>query len=703
MNLDKISWDSKIRQQHYDRLAIIYVRQSTIQQIEKHTESTKLQYGLVNRAKQLGWVEQRILVIDEDLGISGASAEGRPGFQRLVAEVSLDHVGLVLGIEMSRLARSCRDWHQLLEVCALFDTLIGDVDGIYDPKLYNDRLLLGLKGTMSEAELHILKQRMLEGRNAKARRGELWMRLPIGYAWDASGTIQKDPDEQAQSVTQLIFTLFDRLQTVGSVLNYFVKNKIQLPYRFKLGAQAGELRWLRPNRTTLLGLLHNPIYTGAYVFGRRSTDFRKKKPGRPSTGKEILANPQAWQVLLKDHIPAYITWEQYERNLQQLKKNASKNKGTIRKGSSLLSGLLVCGHCGLRMSTKYINNGSGLRYNCNAMRIRYADPLCQSLKGDDLDALITDLILEVLQPAALEVSLKVAEDLEAEHIQLQTQWKQREERAHFDVERARRQYSSVEPENRLVARSLERQWEEALAKEEELKADYARFTAQQPLTLSDSEREAIRQLASDIPTLWKDPATSSSDKKAIIRLLIERIQVTVQGNTEKASVEVHWAGGHRTVKTFVRPVGKIEQLSYYPELLSRVTVLNAEGKTPMIIAQILNEEGWLPPKMKKPFTDSTVSHSLLAKIPRTNKKRALPILNKKCNEWTLEELAQKLETSLMTLQAWRKRGELTARLYQATPQRKIWLIDADQAEIIRLQSLKAKPRTWSPPTDRKNK
>ncbi len=271
-----LSGAGKIQRVHLDRVAIVYVRQSTLQQIERHRESTRLQYGLVERALELGWAKQRVVVIDEDLGRSGATAEGRLGFQRLVAEVSLDHVGIVLGIEMSRLARSSRDWYQLLEVCALFSTLIGDLDGIYDPGSYNDRLLLGLKGTMSEAELHILKQRMLEGKKAKARRGELVLLLPMGYIRRPSGEVIKDPDEQAQAVIELVFEVFARRGTIHAVLQHLVEHAIELPYRVSSGASKGELQWRRPNRVTLSNLLHNPAYAGAYAYGRRPTDPRRK-------------------------------------------------------------------------------------------------------------------------------------------------------------------------------------------------------------------------------------------------------------------------------------------------------------------------------------------------------------------------------------------------------------------------------------------
>ena len=358
----------KITCKHLERLAIVYIRQSTPQQMIRHQESTQVQYQLKYRALALGWPEDRIEIIDDDLGQSGASAESRRGFQRLVAEVTLDHVGIIFGVEMSRLARSCRDWHQLLEVCALFGTLIADLDGIYDPYQYNDRLLLGLKGTMSEAELHILKQRMMQGKLNKARRGELLSQLPMGYVRRINGEVGFDPDEQVQAVVRLIFQKFEELGTVNAVLQYLVKNNIQMGIRMRGGLRKGELEWRRCRRMTLQGILKNPLYAGAYTYGRRKVDPRRKIAGRPGTGKTVV-DPQDCEVFLKDRFPAYISWEQYERNREQLRRNRSvaESIGSVRQGTALLSGLLVCQKCGHRMSVQYNEGSNRHQYWCNKM------------------------------------------------------------------------------------------------------------------------------------------------------------------------------------------------------------------------------------------------------------------------------------------------------------------------------------------------
>jgi len=346
-------YSDKILSRHLERLAVVYVRQSTMQQVLDHQESTRLQYGLVQRAVALGWSEARVLVIDEDLGQSGATAEGRQGFQRLVAEVGLDHVGLVVGVEMSRVARSSKDWHQLLETCALFGTLIADLDGIYDPSHYNDRLLLGLKGTMSEAELHLLKQRMDQGKLQKARRGELRFALPIGYVWDHAGAMALDPDEQVQHVVRLVFRKFDDLGTLHALVRYLVQQGIELGVRRREGPTKGMLEWRCPKRTTLQALLRNPIYTGAYAYGCRQVDGRKKRPGRPSSGRVARA-PHEYHVLLHKHVPAYITWEQYEQNLARLAGNRAHADalGAVRHGPALLAGLVICGTCNNRLQVR---------------------------------------------------------------------------------------------------------------------------------------------------------------------------------------------------------------------------------------------------------------------------------------------------------------------------------------------------------------
>src|ERR1051326_5839091 len=396
--LIKPTFSTKIQSHHLERLAIVYIRQSSLQQVNHHGESTQLQYGLRERAEQLGWTSARVLLIDEDLGRSGTNVEGRPGFQHLVAEVGLNHVGIILGIEMSRLARSCKDWHQLLEICALFGTLIADLDGIYDPSDYNDRLLLGLKGTMSEAELHVIKQRLYQGKLNKAKRGEIIHTLPIGYIRRPNGEVCLDPDEQAQSVVRLIFQKFAEYSTINGVLQYLVAHKIQIGVRLRSGPDCGELVWRRPNRMTLSNLLHHPLYAGAYTFGRRQIDPKRKQAARPATGRVVMP-PEKWLVLIKDHFPSYISWEQYMSNQQQLtaNQNRANELGIIRHGQSILAGLEVCARCRRRMSVSYNGSANRLVYACTRPYIDYGGKSCQHLAGNALNKFVSEQVLKALQ------------------------------------------------------------------------------------------------------------------------------------------------------------------------------------------------------------------------------------------------------------------------------------------------------------------
>jgi DNA invertase Pin-like site-specific DNA recombinase len=680
---------SKIAGRHLERLAVVYVRQSTPQQLVKHQESTRLQYGLTGRATALGWPHERVLVIDDDLGRSGATAEGRPGFQRLVAEVGLDHVGIILGVEMSRLARSCRDWHQLLEVCAVFGTLIGDTDGIYDPSDYNDRLLLGLKGTMSEAELHVLKQRMLQGKLAKARRGELGMLLPIGFARRPSGEVIQDPDEQARSVISLIFECFASSGTVNAVLRYLVQHGIRFPLRARSGVTKGDLEWVRPNRQTLMNILHHPAYAGAYAYGRRPTDARRKQPGRPGTGRTVK-RWGTWEVLLKDRWPAYITWEQYEANVRQMAANRQQAIGIARSGEGLVAGMLRCGRCGRRMSVCY--SGGRVRYVCSRDMVDYAGPLCCSLAGRVLDEHVAEMVLAALKPSSLEVSMQVAAEIEQERDRLEANWQQRRERAEYEVQRATRQYNAVEPENRLVARTVEHVLEEKLVAQKALDEEYHRFVAQQPTPLTAEERRAIEALAADIPSLWCAATTTVVDRKSIVRQLIEEVLVAIVGESERVAVEIRWAGGRTTKSSLVRPVARFEQLSYYRPLLDRILRLRDDGLTSDQIAEQLNAEGWRPPKRRPTFHGAMVV-SILSRsgLTRAQQRRQAERRQGLAGEWRLPDLAKELAMPTITLYSWLRRGWVQGRQLADDPQRP-WVIAADTAELARLRAFRDAPK-----------
>ena len=670
----------KIGARHCERQAVVYVRQSTMRQVEQNRESTRLQYGLADRACRLGWRQEQILVIDDDLGRSAASALDRPGFQRLVAEVGLGHVGLVLGIEVSRLARSCRDWHQLLEMCALFDTLIGDADGIYDPSTYNDRLLLGLKGTMSEAELHILKARMHEGRRAKAARGELVLGLPRGYVLKPSGEVALDPDEGVQQVIRLVFAVFERRRSVSGVLRYLVDHDIQLPDRIRTGPNKGDIRWNRPSRATLSDMLRHPAYAGAYVYGRRHHDGRLRVPGQPHSGRRFRRDPQTWTVLQQGAYPAYIDWGTFEQNQEQMAANRNRYPGIPRGGGALLGGLVACGVCGRRMFTGYNDDGHEARYVCNQMAATFGAPRCQSISACPVDEHVSALMLSALAPSAIEVSLQVAEDLELERQQLHEQWKQRLERAGYETALARRRYEAVDPQNRLVARTLERDWEAALTAEQALRAEHERALARAPERLTEEEKATVRRLASDIPALWRAPTTTARDRQAIARLMLERVVILVHGESERADLACHWAGGVVTKHTLIRPVRRFEQLEHFDQMLAQITEMRSQGATAQCIADRLNAEGWRPPK--KHTFDAAMIRRLLQRRGLGTKRPIwsgnVPRIDE--TEMTLQELADRLGAHRQTVYGWLRRGKLTGRLAQVGTQR-IWLVKLTDTSV----------------------
>jgi len=670
---------SKITPRHLDRLAIVYVRQSHAIQIIKNPESTRVQYSLTEHAVGLGWSRERVLVIDEDQAHTATTSEGRLGFQRLVAEVGLGHVGIIVGFQMSRLARSCSDWYQLIDACALFGTLLGDFDGIYDPAIYNDRLLLGLKGTISEAELYLIKQRMHSAKLAKAQRGELGMPRPIGYVTRASGEVVKDPDEQARHVVELLFEQFQRRGTIQGVLCYLLEHDLKLPVRIMSGPDKGELRWSRPSRSTLQQMFINPAYAGAYVYGRRSTDPRAKLPGHPATRRR---DAQAWAVCLRDKIPAYISWEHYEQNQRQLELNDNATRGVPREGATLLAGLVLCGRCGHRMQVSY--NGGYARYACVYDARHYAAPLCQSLAARPVDEVVEALVLRALAPSALELSLAVASDLEQERAREEKLWQQRLERAHYDVERARRQYDAVEPENRLVVRTLERTLEERLGAEQKLREEYHRACATRPVTLTDAERSAIRALATELPKLWNSPTTTNEQRKDVVRQLLDEARVTVEGESERVELTLRWAGGHETTTTLTRPVAKLSQLSYHDDLMRRAAQLQRDGESLQQIADSLNAEGWRPAKQCETFSRSMAKGLLPSRGTTPPQRSIMERVKLKANEWTMQALAVRLHMPRVTLHCWRKRGWIRARWVPIPRPVGAWIIWADDEELERL-------------------
>jgi DNA invertase Pin-like site-specific DNA recombinase len=679
--LPRLPLSSKVRQHHLDRLAIVYVRQSSLQQVQEHRESRARQYALADHAVALGWAKERVVVIDEDQAHSATSGEQRTGFERVLAELTCDHVGIVLGLEMSRLIRTSKDWLSLSEFAGVFGTLLADQDGVYDPNDSNDRLLLGLKAMMSEVEMLTMRNRLHRGKLNKARRGELFVSAPIGYWKLPTGQVEMEPDEQARGVLQLIFDKFDELGTQWAVFRYLVRHGILLGRRVQRGPRAGELEWVRPTLPRVARILHHPIYAGAYVYGRRATDRKRTASG---TGKRRMRwmPREAWQVFLRERLPAYITWERFEVNQQRLLQNRALpgSPGTARAGAALLTGLVVCGRCGHCMSGEY-KSKARVSYLCMYQVRAGTERVCTGLKATVIDDCVVGQVLRALEPAALELSLQAGADVEQERTRLSQQWHKQLERARYESERAERQYHRVEPENRLVARTLEQRWEEALRQERQLAEDHERLLRNQPAPLTAAERERIRALAADLPALWQAPATTTADRKEIIRALVQRVVVQVQKDSEYVEATIHWQGGFTSQHELVRPVWCYEQLRDFKPLMERLVQLHTEGQRAPQIAETLNREGFHSPKLRIPFTSARV-RQLLCRQGLTERRWNKESLGS--GEWQLGDLALELGIPKAKLRAWIVRGWLHAR---QTPGAGCWIAWADEAERKRLRTL----------------
>jgi DNA invertase Pin-like site-specific DNA recombinase len=670
----------KIQPRHLDKLAVVYIRQSTPQQVRENRESRDRQYALADHAVALGWPPDRVLVIDDDQGRSGRSAALRPGFQRLLAEVTLGHVGLVLGLEMSRLARSSADWHRLLELCAVCGSLLADQDGVYDPTEPNDRLLLGLKGTLSEAEVFTLRNRLDRGRQNKAARGELFCGLPTGYVRLPSGGVAVDPDEQVRGVVRLVFEKFDELGTARGVFLYLIAAKIQVGVRPNKGPRRGELVWRRPTRSTVERILRHPIYAGAYAYGRyRHTPGAAGGP-QPACRTVPLDNVQ---VLLRDKLPAYITWDRFQSNLAKLRANRSgpATPGAARTGSALLGGLIRCGTCGRRLSVHYRRPGGQAHYTCDLHSARGGEQTCYGTVAAPVDELVAAQVLRALEPAALELSLQAGEDVAQERDRLDRYRRQECERARHEADRAELCYRAVDPTNRLVARTLEQRWEESLARVRQAEEDYHRFAAQSPPRPTEHDRGRIRALAGDIPSLWSAPGVTAADRKHVIRCLVERVAVSVRPDSEEVGVTIEWCGGRVTRHTAARRVGQYEQMGDYARLIAVVRTRHAAGDTPTQIAGRLNAAGFRTPRRRGLFTRERV-HELFRRLGLNCGRALVPQLD--VGEQWLSDLAERVGVSALALRRWIARGWVHARRVAG---RRGWVVWADAGEIQRLRAL----------------
>ena len=577
----------RVTAQHLARRAFVYVRQSTLRQVMENRESTRRQYDLRRRARSLGWAPEQICVIDSDLGLSGADSD-RKGFQRLVSEVSLGRAGIVLGLEVSRLARNNADWHRLLELCAQSDTLILDEDGIYSPAQYNDRLLLGLKGTMSEAELHVMKARLLGGVWAKAERGELRCRLPVGFVYDPLDRVALDPDVQVRDTLKTFFTVYERTGSARAVVVYFNTRSLSFPTRPYHGPRKDELFWDQLTHARAILVLHNPRYAGAFAWGRYRT---RRVNGRD---RRVRTPRDEWRVLITDHHPGYITWERFERNQETLSRAARSWRregqgGPPREGSALLQGIAVCGKCGKRMTTHYDNRGRQLRprYVCRREGVDKGLPVCQSVPGTAIDAAVAELVLELMNPQMLELALSAQDELRRRIHEADALRAKAVQRLEEEVDLAGRRHRMADPSNRLVVDVLEAEWNACLLRLQDASDEQARQREQDRAELSERQRKRIKALATDFPALWSNPATPAKQRKRMLGHLIADVTIVKSG---EIGVGVRLRGGADRRFTLPLPLSAADRYRTDPGVVALLDQLLADHSYAEIAA-ILNQRG----------------------------------------------------------------------------------------------------------------
>lgn len=673
---------SKITADHLKRHAVVYVRQSTLDQVQHNLESQRRQYGLADRARVLGW--QEVTVIDDDLGRSGGGVH-RPGFERLLAVLCEGNVGAVLCIEASRLARNGRDWHTLLEFCRLVDALIIDEDGIYDARQANDRLLLGMKGTLSEMELSTLRQRSVEALMQKARRGELLMTVAVGYVRVANDRIEMDPDRRIRKAIELVFRKFRRFGSVRQVLLWLRQERIELP-AIVYGAEGRAVRWKLPVYNVLHHILTNPIYGGAYVFGRTKTVTRIAQ-GRKHSVAGVRVPQEQWQVLIPDHHDGYIAWDEYQANQRQITNNAAMKgqlvRGPARNGGALLAGLLRCGHCGRKFHVTYSGTeGNCLRYSCQGAMINHGTDRCISFGGLKADRLVEEEILRRLEPLGIDAAL-AAIDRRGHHDDERIAQKELAlEQARFEVARARRQYDAVDPDNRLVAAELERRWNESLKHHRDIEAELEAMKSSRPASLTEDMRRALLQLGEDVPAVWRHPQSSMSLKKRIVRTVVKEIVARKDG--EKITMLLHWYGGDHTELAFQKNKTGQHRYAAPADIVELVRQL-ARVQSDQGIVSILNRLGirtgrghtWTEVRVRS-FRDT---HAIAVYAEGERRARG---------ELTMEEAATMLGVSTETIRRLIAQKQLPAKqACRSAP----WIIEHAEVEKLMPQSAGSGPRT----------
>ncbi len=687
----------KINASHLERGAYVYVRQSSPRQVVEHGESTARQYALAERAEALGWPSEAVKVIDEDLGRSGASAEGRSGFGRLAHAVAHGLAGAVLALEVSRLARSSEDWQRLLSLCAVAQVAVIDEQTVYDASDKDDRLLLDLKGTMSEAELHWLRLRLTGARQNKARRGELRLNPPTGYVWGAEG-FALDPDEAVQRAVRVVFARFAIEPTAWAVVRWARATGFAVPTRRSWADGTSEVVWKPLGISRLSSMLHNPVYAGVYAYGRCPTKT-VLVDGEIRRVRDSGHDPDSWLVRIEDAHPGYISWEEYLKNREKLDQNNPRNRsartGAPREGKALLAGILICGRCGRRMRPSYWGEHNGLRYLCVGERDR-GQKSCWSLSGAPIDAAVEELLLEAVAPQELELCLAVEREVSEQSDSLAKQWRTRIERAEYEARLAERRYKAVDPDNRVVARTLERQWEESLRELEDVKGRYEQARRERRVELTDQDRERIRALSRDLEAVWRAPTTSLADRKAMLRLVIEAVTLHPIDVPERETlIRVQWQSGAVTELRVPRPDRR--QQGRTPErAAARIRELAAEGLHDEAIAEQLNREKILTGADKTWHCWSVRWARRRGAIERTapDRPRREPLPDRRADgRFSLPGMVRRFGVSETVVRGWIKRGLISGAREDYKQYRKVWWFDIDEATAARLESLSARSRS----------
>ena len=646
----------KITSHHLSKVAYVYLRQSTMNQVRHHRESTERQYALQEKARALGWPTTRIQILDGDLGKSGTTTNDRTDFKALVADVSLGKAGAVFAIEASRLARSNADWHRLIEICGITGTLIIDEDGCYDPCDFNDGLLLGLKGTMAQAELHFIRARLQGNKLNKARKGELRFPLPVGYVFDEANTIVKDPDAEVRAAIELIFTTFARCGSAYRVVQQFARKKLLFPKRSYGGAWDGKLHWGRLTDARVVAILKNPSYAGVYTFGRYRSIKEILENGDVRSRISLMPRDN-WLVEIRDHHEGYTSFEQYLKNLDTLQRNRTNHQeatltGPLREGAALLQGLLICGCCGRRVSSRYKGNGGVYPlYECNWRRREgLSTTACLSVQTPPLDQAVEQRVLQVVNPKQLTLAIEAWEIVQQRHQQIDKQWQLRLERAQYDAELAARRYEQVDPSNRLVASTLEQRWNDALMEVQDVR-DQISDLQQQQYELTQPQRDEVLALAQNLPKLWNSENTSAKDKKRFLKLLIKDITVS-KPDRRTALLHIRWQGGVHEDLTISLPLKNADLWRHDESLVERVRVM-ARTMSDAEIATQLNHEG-LRSNKGNAFTRSSVSWIRCKhQIPPVDKKRE--------SELTVQEVARQFGVRQSVVYYWINRQIVPAR------------------------------------------